>query len=108
VQRRWFQDDFFDLFVWTNTDGEVQQFQLCYDRLRHERVVAWSAQEGMTHHLVDSGETSPLRNDAPMLRAAATLDAFSLSQEFAERAQLLPTLLRSQLLRHLATATEAE
>jgi hypothetical protein len=39
-ERQWFQDDYFDLFFWTDAAGKVLAFQLCYDRLRHERVLA--------------------------------------------------------------------
>ena len=45
-ERHWFQDDYFDLFVWTDAAGKVLAFQLCYDRLRNERVLAWNAEHG--------------------------------------------------------------
>ena len=36
-ERQWFQEDYFDLFFWTDAAGKVLAFQLCYDPLRHER-----------------------------------------------------------------------
>ena len=31
VRRRWFRDDYFDLFTWQEPDGGIVGFQLCYD-----------------------------------------------------------------------------
>ena len=41
-ERAWFQDEYFDLFVWTGLAGEVAAFQLCYERTANERVLVWS------------------------------------------------------------------
>ena len=58
-ERHWFQDDFFDLFAWTNATGEVVAFQLCYDRLNRERVLSWSESAGFIHRRIDDGEELP-------------------------------------------------
>jgi hypothetical protein len=34
--RHWFQDDYFDLFLWLTPAGRVSAFQLAYDRARQE------------------------------------------------------------------------
>jgi hypothetical protein len=39
ARRRWFQDDYFDLYVWTDSQGALRPFQLGYERDRHEKVV---------------------------------------------------------------------
>ena len=31
VRRRWFRDDYFDIFTWQAANGDVVGFQLCYD-----------------------------------------------------------------------------
>ena len=31
LRRRWFENDYFDLFVWQDTAGAVTRFELCYD-----------------------------------------------------------------------------
>jgi hypothetical protein len=30
LHRRWFSDEFFDLYVWSGDAGEIARFQLCY------------------------------------------------------------------------------
>ena len=46
VQRRWFHDDYFDLFVWQTGQGEVISFQLCYGVDSNERALVWSKADG--------------------------------------------------------------
>lgn len=41
TRRRWFHDDYFDLFVWQTTGGEVTLFQLCYGIGSSERALVW-------------------------------------------------------------------
>jgi hypothetical protein len=41
LRRRWFQDDYFDLFVWVAPEGGIVAFQLAYDRGGDERVLGW-------------------------------------------------------------------
>ena len=38
ARRRWFHDDYFDLFVW-QTKGEITLFQLCYGIGTNERAI---------------------------------------------------------------------
>jgi hypothetical protein len=46
--RRWFHDDFFDLFVWT-TGHEVTLFQLCYGVDSSDRALVWDKGRGFFH-----------------------------------------------------------
>ncbi|MCK5524778.1 MAG: hypothetical protein KAI83_16760 [Thiomargarita sp.] len=64
--KRWFQDDYFDLFIWQNNIGQIISFQLCYDRLENERVISWDQERGFGHHRVDDGESSPYKNMTPI------------------------------------------
>ncbi len=64
--KRWFQDDYFDLFIWQNNFGQIISFQLCYDRLGNERVISWDQERGFGHHRVDDGESSPYKNMTPI------------------------------------------
>ena len=43
ARRRWFHDDFFDLFVW-QAEGEVTLFQLCYGVDSSDRALVWDNQ----------------------------------------------------------------
>ncbi len=47
-QRRWFHDDYFDLFV-RQTAGELAAFELCYGIHSSERALVWSAGRGYFH-----------------------------------------------------------
>ena len=49
-RRRWFQDDFFDLYYLEAADGELHWFQLCYARdTWRERVLEWRRGRGFQH-----------------------------------------------------------
>jgi hypothetical protein len=48
ARRRWFHDDFFDLFVW-QAGEEVTLFQLCYGRDSSERALVWDRGRGFFH-----------------------------------------------------------
>jgi len=47
-QRRWFHDDYFDLFV-RETGGELSAFELCYGIGSDERALAWIRGQGYFH-----------------------------------------------------------
>lgn len=55
TNRRWFQDEYFDLWVWETPDEMIEAFQLCYDRQGTERLVSWRKQHGFDHLAVDFG-----------------------------------------------------
>jgi hypothetical protein len=48
ARRRWFHDDFFDLFVW-QAGSEVTLFQLCYGVDSSGRALVWDAGRGFFH-----------------------------------------------------------
>jgi hypothetical protein len=84
-ERHWFQDDFFDLFAWTDTAGDVIAFQLCYDRPNRERVLAWSEPAGFIHRRIDDGEALPAQKMAPVMVAGGQFAADSIAAEFDNR-----------------------
>jgi hypothetical protein len=49
MRRRWFHDEYFDLFVWQTEKGEVALFQLCYGRESDERALVWHREAGLFH-----------------------------------------------------------
>ena len=84
-ERHWFQDDFFDLFAWTDSAGDVVAFQLCYDRLNRERVLAWSEPTGFIHRRIDDGEARPSQKMAPIMVADGEFAADDIVAEFDGR-----------------------
>jgi hypothetical protein len=49
TRRRWFHDDYFDLFVWQTAGGEITLFQLCYGIGSSERALVWHKYGGYFH-----------------------------------------------------------
>jgi hypothetical protein len=48
ARRRWFHDEYFDLFVW-EAGGEVTLFQLCYGQDSSDRALVWDKGRGLFH-----------------------------------------------------------
>jgi hypothetical protein len=69
LRRRWYQDDFFDLYTWHASTGALAGFQLCYDVRGRERVLSWHRQHGFSHNRIDSGEDNPMSSMTPILVA---------------------------------------
>ena len=101
--RRWFQDDYFDLFLWLTPQGTVSAFQLAYERTRQERVLSWSHVRGFNHSRVDSGECMPMNSMTPLLIADDLCPIRVVCREFERRSATLDRALRTFLvdkLRH--------
>lgn len=49
LNRRWFHDDYFDLFVWQDAAGAVARFELCYGAGASERALVWLGDERLFH-----------------------------------------------------------
>lgn len=80
--RRWFQDEHFDLVIWSEAE-EIIGFQLCYDKSLGERAITWQAETGFKHNGVDGGEDQPGRYKAtPILIADGSFDHETVSAKF--------------------------
>lgn len=83
--KRWFQDDYFDLFVWQDFyNGEIISFQLCYDRAGRERVISWHHQRGFEHYRVDDGEQTPYKNMTPVFINESIFPYHEVLQNFID------------------------
>lgn len=88
--RRWFFDDEMDLIVWLAEDGTVQGFELCYDKSGRERAFVWRRGDRLRGYAVDDGESTPLRNDSPILvSGGAASDRERVAADFRARAEKL-------------------
>jgi hypothetical protein len=75
AQRRWFHDDYFDLFVWQVPSGEVTSFQLCYGINSSERALVWQQQRGFFHDGVRGrSEADDIIGSAPARGGSSTDD----------------------------------
>jgi len=65
---RWFQCDFFELFVWFEEENPIA-FRLCYDRGYQERAITWEKATGhIRHEAVDEGSgTIETHRPSPVL-----------------------------------------
>ncbi len=69
--RRWYQDEFFDLYVWQRADGTLTGFQLCYDLRGRERALSWRLKHGFSHSRVDHVHVTGRMSGTPLLAGAA-------------------------------------
>jgi hypothetical protein len=76
AKRRWFHDDYFDLFVW-QSQGEVTLIQLCYGEDAKGRALVWDRERGF------------FQDGAP-----ASQEVFS---RFEDAAAALPEEVRSEV-----------
>ena len=115
TRRRWFHDDYFDLFVWQTLQGELTRFQLCYGIAAEERALVWQSQGGFFHDGLPSGQIESLeavraRFDAaaPTLPKQIRLSVGTRLNEFAKLANEVPmrrnTFRRAPWQKRLATA----
>ncbi len=49
LNRRWFHDEYFDLFVWQDAGGALARFELCYGAGAAERALVWLGGERLFH-----------------------------------------------------------
>lgn len=100
--RRWFQDGYFDLYVWQDDQGEPIAFQLCYDRQHAEGAIGWVRGESYTHARVDHARKAAGPPASPILRASPPPPYFRVYQRFLESSRDWPeAALREFVLRHL-------
>ena len=85
MRRRWFHDDYFDLFVWQTEKGEVALFQLCYGKETDERALVWHREAGLFHDGRDPAEGARSKK-----RAAAD----PITDRFEAAAESLPKAIR--------------
>jgi hypothetical protein len=71
AKRRWFHDDFFDLFVWQTREGEVLHFQLCYGIHSSERALVWHRHGGFFHDGLSTDSPEALASVIARFDAAA-------------------------------------
>jgi hypothetical protein len=90
-RRRWFQSDDEDLIVWFGGNDRIVGFQLCYDRARGERALAWDELNGYSHLRVDDGEAiGKPRKSSPILLPDGAFDARAMLARFGAISAELP------------------
>ncbi len=97
VTKRWFESDFFDLYLWYQ-GGEPVHMQLCYNRNRNdESAISWKAGAGLFHDGVDA----VARSETPLLEAGGAFDAERVNARFLRESAGLPIEVRKFVLTRL-------
>ncbi len=96
--RRWFHDDYFDLYTWETYDGDLLGFQLCYAKLGRERALRWSPESGYRHEGVDAPEDKPGRAMSALFVADGVFDPLQVSEKFAGASLDMPAKVRDFVL----------
>jgi len=93
LKRRWFESDYFDLFIWQDPGGAFASFQLCYDVELNERALVWNGAEGFYHDGVDTGG-----NQAPILVSDGKFDSGTVVPRFERESAQIPADVRDFVL----------
>ncbi len=99
--RRWFQDDYFDLYLWQDKHGSPIAFHLCYARNAAEGAITWRAGEGYTHASVDAGEHAAFVSMSPVLRPASAPPYFRIYRRLLDATAGWDPVLRGFMLQRL-------
>lgn len=103
-RRRWFEADGLELVVWF-ADGDVQHvtgFQLCYDLGQAEYALTWREGSGFAHSAVDTGDATPLKNEAPILTPDGDVPWVEIARRFDAHSESLDGWLRQLIHDKLA------
>ena len=98
LRRRWYQDEFFDLYTWHAPNGRLAGFQLCYDLPGRERAITWHRQHGFSHDLIDGGGVTGRMRGTPLLVAGARFPHRVVRERFVRHAATLDAATRKAIL----------
>jgi hypothetical protein len=102
VHRRWFHDDYFDLFVWQAGGGELVQFQLCYGIDSSERALVWHKRGGFFLDGIEAGRSGKKE----VLGSRDSSKADPLVSRFDAAAHTLPEDIRVAMTARLREFAE--
>jgi len=103
LRRRWFEGGDLELIVWQNLRGELTGFQLCHNQAGGPHALTWTPKDGFTHSCVDEGDSSPLRNETPILQPGGTVPWARLAEKFAAESGTIEPALRDAVANRLYT-----
>lgn len=96
-KRRWFTDDYWDLYVWVRKDGSYSGFQLCYGKTDRQRALTWMDESGPIHTGVSEashGRTGAGNMEASILVADGTFDVRGIAQLFWKESREIDSDIR--------------
>jgi hypothetical protein len=96
--RRWFHDEYFDLYTWESYGGDLIGFQLCYAKSGKERALRWSPESGYRHEGVDAPEDKPGRAMSALFVADGVFDPNGVGARFESASIELPARVKEFVL----------
>lgn len=84
IRIRWFSDDFFDLVIWYDDDGNIISFQLTYDKYNDPHALTWKLGKGYIHETIDDGETPGRYKQSPILLPDGDFPGDAISEKFKQ------------------------
>jgi len=112
-KRRWYQSEYFDLFIFyyrhgeradAGADREFVGLQLCYDIRRNQRTLEWKKESGFSHHRVSKGADTLSDHGASssLLEKGGDFDANAVLGRFMKESEGLPGIVRKFVMARLA------
>lgn len=101
AHRRWFHDEYFDLFIWQTESGEITLFQLCYGIDSNERALVWDKDKGYFHDGKPSGETEGREIIGEALAQGLLPEADPVMSRLDAAMRFLPEDIRSTVSEHV-------
>ena len=80
--RRWFTDEYWDLYVWTDEDEEITGLQLCYGKPNDEHALTWFRDRKFIHTKISSSRPFAGNIMSPILVADGVFDNKSVAERF--------------------------
>jgi hypothetical protein len=97
---RWFHNDEFDLYFFTDEAGNPSRFQLCYQSRSGEKALTWHGAEYTHLGVADEG----FFNATPILVADGTFNADRVRERFAACTSDMDAKIRDFVLDHIDEA----
>jgi hypothetical protein len=108
VHRRWFHDDYFDLFVRQTESGEIVQFQLCFGIDSSERALVWDRKGGFFLDGVEAEAPEKGKTAGAKQAQAGPFDVAPVAERFDAAAGALPQDIRLAVATRLHQFSAAE
>ena len=106
---RWFQSEYFELFVWFEEAGIPIAFRLCYDRGYQERAITWEkATARHRHDAVDSGDAVESHPRSPILVTHRRSIPAGVVERFRKTPGDIPAEVRQLVIDRLSAANSEE
>lgn len=109
VKRRWFHDDYFDLFIWQAQRDEIVSFQLCYGVDSSEQALVWRKDRGWFQDGNTTVDPVPRKIPGavdPSARLGDTEATDPIASRFELAAKSLPEDVRSSVAARLREYAE--